>query len=72
MSQKGTLVLPVITLSILPIDIQHEIQHTNQRSLYSKAFLGYFKGFDSCSNRQQEKTAHEGGLFLFLEPFEFD
>jgi len=41
-----------ITLSILPIDIQHEIQHTQKKSLYYKAFWGYYKGFNSCSKRQ--------------------
>jgi len=45
-----------ITHSIVPIDIQHEIQHTKQRTLYFRAFWGYFNGFDSCSKRQQ-KTA---------------
>ena len=49
-----------ITLSILPIDIQHEIQHTKKRSLYFKAFWGYFRGFDSCSKRQDQKGPFPG------------
>ena len=51
-----------VTLSIVAIDIQHEIQHAKQRSLHFKAFGGYFKGFDSCSKRQKKKGPFSAGV----------
>jgi len=38
----------------VPVDIQHEIQHTKQRFLYFRAFWGNFRRFDSCSKRQHK------------------